>query len=241
MAKNNFQVTDQMVRILKRMEGFSEKSYIDASGMSIGYGHFLKAGEEALKGKTLSKEDADALLEKDIQSHGAAGISNAKVPLSQNQITALTLLAYNAGPGAAKQVVELLNQGKDEAAADKFDVFIHAYDPNVKEKVVNKQLVARRAFEKQLFTTKDGDPFDEGKPRPDDRGLSHTGVRTTAQITKSQGIMQASVFSGTPDAAMNENQRILAALRDLNAELGAREHVNDEALNRVRREGRGQA
>lgn len=88
---------------IKSKEGLSLKGYADTSrGYSIGYGSFV-AGKSQ-KGKTITKEEADELFEKNFGSHSGA-VDKMLGPdvmgkLNEGQRDALYDLSYNAGPGA---------------------------------------------------------------------------------------------------------------------------------------------
>ncbi|UQZ76861.1 hypothetical protein C2I17_21220 [Niallia circulans] len=111
---------------------------------TIGYGHY---GPDVRKNQTITQAQADAYLKSDVARFEKAVNDYVKVPLTQNQFDALVSFTYNCGAGALQRstLLELLNQGKYEDAADQFDVWIKSGN-----KVLNG-LVKRRAQEKELF------------------------------------------------------------------------------------------
>lgn len=111
---------------------------------TIGYGHY---GPDVKQNMKITQAQADAYLKTDVARFEKAVNENVKVPLNQNQFDALVSFTYNCGEGALQRstLLELLNQGKYEEAADQFDVWIKSGN-----KVLNG-LVKRRAKEKELF------------------------------------------------------------------------------------------
>jgi len=145
-----------LVDLLKSMEGFEPTAAPDPVGIpTIGYGHALLSEAEVRKyrGVTLSETEATELLKKDIDKHQQGAIKELKVPVSSEQMAALTLFAFNAGaqsPGL-KQMVSFLNQGKEKEAADVFLKYTKATDRSTGEKKELKGLVKRRGLESALF------------------------------------------------------------------------------------------
>lgn len=230
------------LQYLRQLEGLSDKAYVDATGKSIGYGHFIKSGEENLLGARLTKDQSEALLLKDARDLGTAGRSTLKVKISENQKIALDLLAYNAGPGAAQSIAKLLNEGKTQEAAEKFKVFNKSRDGKGKPLTINPVLVARRDYERKLFLTPDSEKFTEVfKGAPAGKGSSNVTSTTTETIINST----ASPFPTVDGSVqLSENQRILAELQMLNQALNSTQGMdafNNEALNRIRIEGGGRA
>lgn len=121
-------------------EGFSAKKYPDASGFSIGYGHFIKTGESFTE--PMSMMTARELLRNDAQTAADAVRAYVKVPLSKNQFDALTSFVYNVGAGAFKRssMLKQLNVGDYSAAASQFDMW---HKPAI--------VTARRDSEKAQF------------------------------------------------------------------------------------------
>jgi len=84
----------------KSNEGFRGKAYKDTEGnMTIGYGHKIKPNEKHLLNTELSKEEAEALLAKDVESHDAGLLKNEPwvADLPQGQQEAVKDMAFNMG------------------------------------------------------------------------------------------------------------------------------------------------
>ncbi|MEK5055854.1 glycoside hydrolase family protein [Niallia sp. FSL K6-0212] len=141
---------------------------------TIGYGHY---GPDVKQNMKITQAQADAYLKSDVARFEKAVNENVKVPLNQNQFDALVSFTYNCGEGALQRstLLELLNQGKYEEAADQFDVWIKSGN-----KVLNG-LVKRRAKEKELFLR---DLPEEKVEKPKKTTSSAKDNVKTYQVTK---------------------------------------------------------
>lgn len=145
-------------------EGFRAMPYQDQGGVwTIGYGvTFTSAGHRVTAATpSMTKDAAYARLTVDVASVLAAvrRLVDAEVPLSANQASALTSLAYNIGIGAfgGSTLLRLLNSGNYLGAADQFGNWVHVGSQ------VSKGLVQRRMGERALFLI----PDVPTKPAPD--------------------------------------------------------------------------
>lgn len=136
-------------RFIAEHEGFSATSYPDASGRSIGYGHFIQPHETALITATISKAEGLRLLTQDMATATAAVNRAVKVPLNNQQRAALISLAYNIGAGAfaGSTLVKKLNAGDTAGAVAQFAAW------NKSQGRVLAALTTRRANEAALFTS----------------------------------------------------------------------------------------
>lgn len=232
---------------LRTLEGFSEKAYIDATGHSIGYGHFIQAGEDRLLTATITKDEADKMLHKDLVEHQAGITKWLKKPVSDLKLAALTSLAYNTGAysSAVRQVIRLYNDGKEAEASRVFEKYNKSRDPKTGKLELNPTLVKRRELERQMFTA--AGPFDVKAAyaqiyKIDDKELASRGVprnfTTDAMIPRQRpGSTAPMVGPASEEKAANENQRVLAELVRLNQRLGQQSNEIDY-MNRLRAEGR---
>lgn len=230
------EIDQQTIAIIKAQEGFSPGAYKDAGGHSIGYGHFIKPGED-YGSRTLSEEEATELLKKDIASHQDPWIGAIKKDLSDTQIAALTSFAYNAGPGSARKAVELINKEGIEAAASYMSQFTKARVGPGGPKVEVAALVGRRAYETEMLTSANG--------------------RSAVEILESKrGVfdkLKTAIMGRTRDARSSEDgmdeisntsAEILQSLREFNASRKASSMETERELawaTRVMAEGRGWA
>lgn len=111
----------------KAFEGWRNKIYGDKGGAAtIGYGHLITAGEDFSKG--LSKEQGEALFQKDYEKHRQRVLNETKgVKLSESQVGALTDLVYNIGSlkykGKDRDILTKLKAGDMEGAAKAFMLY----------------------------------------------------------------------------------------------------------------------
>lgn len=242
------------LELIKSQEGYASKSYVDARGRSIGYGHFIKKGEEHLVDAELSRDEAEKLLVQDIKSHQQPWASKLTRKLNNAQMASLTSFAYNVGPAAVLRLVPEINRGNFDSVFDAMRSYKKAHVDG-KFQVLDV-LVKRREFEVALFQ--------KGLERDEDdtsvlRSIFVKPFRSKIDAGgdwKSQkGYWQRfkEVFTGPqrfiqgmydPNEVVNQNKEVLAKLSDLNSKLGATTPVNiDEQAwaSRVMQEGRGWA
>lgn len=108
------------LEIIKKYEGFNSEKYICPAGKwTIGYGHSIQPGEDL---KTITKEDAEKLLLKDIKSIEFAITRLVLEPLTQGQFDALVSLVYNWGGGKfmRSKGLKKLNKGNYQGAEAEF-------------------------------------------------------------------------------------------------------------------------
>jgi len=140
------QTSDAGLAQLGRIEGFSPVPYPDASGFSIGFGHFIQAGESF--DTSITEPEARALLADDVRIAEDAINSLVDVQLTQQQFDSLVSLVYNIGAGAFRHSTLLarLNEGDAAGAAAQFAVW------NKSNGGVIPALVNRRQREAALFS-----------------------------------------------------------------------------------------
>lgn len=102
------------VKLISFFEGRKNKAYKDANGYSIGVGHLIKPGEEYLLTKTLSEDEIDSLLLKDLSEVDEVIKKYIKIPLSRSMYDAVASLIFNIGPGnfSRSTLLKWLNAGK---------------------------------------------------------------------------------------------------------------------------------
>lgn len=135
------------LEIVKQFEGFRASAYKDSGGLlTIGYGTTNRA--DVAKGK-LTKIEAEACLRRDMQIAVDAIWRYCKVPLNQNQFSALVSLVYNIGVKAFRisTLLKLLNTRDYSGAAKQFAAWRNDNGRRV------QGLVNRRALEQKLFQT----------------------------------------------------------------------------------------
>lgn len=133
-------------------EGVRLKAYPDpATGgepWTIGVGHTSAAGlPKVYKGLTITADECDEILSRDLATFERAVEKAVKVPLNQNQFDALVSFTFNVGAGNLQKstLLKRLNQGDYRGAAEQFGAWNKAAGK------VMKGLVTRRADERALF------------------------------------------------------------------------------------------
>jgi lysozyme len=138
-------------KIIAQFEGLELDAYKDNANIwTIGYGSTRNpyTGVIVKQGDKISKETAIDWLNKDIGQRQMALKKLIKVPVTANQLAALTSLAYNIGLGAFQKstLLRLLN-----AKAPKIEVANQFIRWNKVNNVEIKGLTNRRILEKELF------------------------------------------------------------------------------------------
>jgi lysozyme len=87
--------------LVKQFEGLRLEAYRCPAGVcTIGYGHTTSAGDPPVKnGMTITKQQADDILSRDLHKYEAAVERLLHQPVTQHQFDALVDFAYNAGVG----------------------------------------------------------------------------------------------------------------------------------------------
>ena len=134
--------------LIRESEGCRLTAYPDpASGgdpWTIGYGH---TGADVTPGKVITQDEAERLLEEDVDTFERGVMRLVKVGLTQGQFDALVCFSFNLGLGALQQstLLRLLNTGDYDGAAAQFLRWDKAGGR------VMAGLTKRREAEKELF------------------------------------------------------------------------------------------
>lgn len=138
------QISTEHLNSLKQWEGLRLKSYQDQGGIwTIGYGHT----ENVKEGQSITQEEADSLLKKDLEKFEAIVTETILVELTQAQFAALVSFVFNVGEEAFKKssLVKKLNQGNYESVPGELSRWVYCSG------VRNLGLVNRRAAESGLW------------------------------------------------------------------------------------------
>lgn len=138
--------------LVRTFEGFRPDAYYDLGGnkgtLTVGYG-FTNADIPDLKsGYRIDQRRAEQMLPDLLnRKYGQAVLKNVKVPLTDQQYSALTSFVYNVGPGNFQKstLLKKINAGDFDGASTEFDRWIYAGGKPM------EGLVRRRAAEKELF------------------------------------------------------------------------------------------
>ena len=149
-TERNMRTSQQGIDLIKKFESFSPKPYLcPACVPTIGYGTtvYPDGKKVTLKDKTISKEQAEALLFNDIRTFEVAVLSSVRVQLKQHEFDALVSFVYNVGVNAFKSsnLLNRLNSERRNEAADQFKQWVHAGGKAL------PGLIKRRDEERSLF------------------------------------------------------------------------------------------
>lgn len=107
------------IALIQQFEGRRLEAYKCPAGIwTIGYGHTSAAGAPEVKpGMTITKQEANDILVRDLVKYENAVDRLVKVPLTQNQFDALVSFTFNVGEGALAKstLLKKLNAGNYDA------------------------------------------------------------------------------------------------------------------------------
>jgi lysozyme len=136
--------------LVKRFEGLYTDAYICPAGVpTIGYGH---TGNVEL-GQSITPQEAEDILQKDMQKFSVAVENTIKVELNDNQFSALVSFAFNCGASSLRvsTLCRKLNTGNYDCVPSELSRWVKATDPTTGKKRSLAGLVKRRAAEGELF------------------------------------------------------------------------------------------
>lgn len=138
-------ISNDGIALIKFYEGLRLKTYLCSAGvLTIGYGH---TGPDVKAGMTISEQEADELLRKDLKRFEDGVESLVKVDLAEDEFSALVAFAFNVGLGNLKTstLLRLLNNGDYSGAAAQFGRWAKAGGKTL------PGLVKRRESESRMF------------------------------------------------------------------------------------------
>lgn len=137
--------SDEGIKFIKKHEGCRYEAYLDLGGVpTIGVGH---TGPEVHMGMTITEQEAEDLLRKDLETAEKCVVNCVKVNITQPQFDALVSFTYNCGCGALRRstLLQYLNDGQDDLAAKEFLRWSKVRGEE------SRGLRARREAERDLF------------------------------------------------------------------------------------------
>jgi lysozyme len=133
---------------VKEFEGCQLTAYRDEVGVwTIGWGHTgLQHNDGTVyRGRTITQQQADQLLRYDMHQFEARVSTLVKVPLTDDQFSALVSFDFNTGSLGTSTLLKLLNRRQYEQAGDQLLRWVYAGGR------VYKGLVRRRRSERNLY------------------------------------------------------------------------------------------
>ena len=152
MGVNNWTYGGDGLALTEQFEGCKLTAYQDQVGVwTIGYGH---TGPDVVAGLTITLEQAQALLARDVSSAATCVNNVVAVELNQLEFDALVDFVFNLGTGAfqGSTLLRDLNAGDFAGAAAQFDAWDHAGG------AVVAGLLRRRQAETALFNKGQASP-----------------------------------------------------------------------------------
>lgn len=146
------QINQAGLDLVRHFESFFPAAYWDATGKcwTIGWGHTGLQHKDGTvySGRKITRAEADELLAYDMRQFEARVSTLVKVPLTDDQFSALVSFDFNTGGLHRSTLLKLLNEGDYAGAAKQFELWIRSGG-----KVLNG-LVRRRKSERRLFESK---------------------------------------------------------------------------------------
>lgn len=143
--------SNNAVNIIKKYELFKEREYLcPAKKWTIGYGTLISKHPE-LKGKKISEGTAMRYLTNFIKDEIVPTLNRkVRIPLTQNQFDALTVLLYNIGPTAFSEskLLKMINSQNKNGIIKEWKEF------QMSDGKVSQGLIRRRKEEIDLFFRK---------------------------------------------------------------------------------------
>ena len=143
-------ISDRLFNVISQFEGFIAVPVWDYMQYSVGYGSGYNWDAKRPVNKTdiIDKATAKRWLLAEAQDKYDFVMSKVRVPVTDNQLLALSSFAYNVGESAFSNstLLKMLNRGDNkQMVANQFDLWVNAGGK------INAGLKGRRSLEKSLF------------------------------------------------------------------------------------------
>ena len=155
---------NKLADFIEKQEGLRLYVYQDQHGVyTQGFGHTTGITQYSAP---ITREQAIAWLQEDMQNAINDIEDKISVPLTDNQKIALISLVFNEGPAPLNgHLGEYLNSGDYDLAAAQFSSWVYIHENG--EAIKSDGLVTRRAAEKTLFLTPDDEDTEEDETQSD--------------------------------------------------------------------------
>src|ERR1035437_5933620 len=121
-------ITDTTLKLIEGFEGKRYVAYKDSAGLwTIAVGHKILKTEDYLLTATLTDEQVDDLLKKDLKAPTDCINGVVKVVLNQNQFDSLCSLVFNIGSGnfINSTLLKKINEGENTEIRQWWEVWSH--------------------------------------------------------------------------------------------------------------------
>ena len=147
-VKKEISAWDKIFSKVKHYESFKSKAYRCSGGvMTIGYGHT----KNVRWGDTITEAEAVKLLEEELLLAKNHVLRIVKVPLTENQLAALTSFTFNCGQGSLRKLVCEKNNRLNNGNYKSVEVVMPKY--RMAGGKVRKGLELRREWEISLWSS----------------------------------------------------------------------------------------
>lgn len=142
-------INKEGLSIIKQCEGCRLKAYLCPSLIpTIGYGHTtgVKLGD------IITQADANKYLLQDIKRFEQAVSALVKVPINENQFSALVSFAFNVGVGNLKSstLLKKLNLRDYKGCSNEFDRWVYGSNKKPLEGLKKRRKLERELFNKSV-------------------------------------------------------------------------------------------
>ena len=142
-------INKEGLSIIKHCEGCRLKAYLCPRLIpTIGYGHTtgVKLGD------IITQADADRYLLQDIKRFEQAVSALVKVPINENQFSALVSFAFNVGVGNLKSstLLKKLNLRDYKSCSNEFDRWVYGSNKKPLEGLKKRRKLERELFNKSV-------------------------------------------------------------------------------------------
>jgi lysozyme len=183
--------------LIKSHEGLRLDAYPDpatnADPWTIGYGHTSAAGApKVYKGLKITKQEAEDILKRDLETFERHVNSRLKVPVNPNQFAALVSFCFNVGPGNFDKsgVLKAVNAGQFDLVPARLMLWNKAAGK------VMRGLTRRRAEEGDLFVSERGRPNDTKFITGAEPAKGKSAIESTTNIAAGVGAAAAVTSAG---------------------------------------------
>jgi lysozyme len=153
--------SDELVGFIKSYERGSDKNWLTARDLgdgeiTFGYGSTIGNHPEIKEGDTITEEQADGFLRKDLETFEKDVRGFVTKPMTQNEFDSIVSLTYNSGRTkvAKSKAIAAFNAGnKSEFEFEAFDRNAGFTKSTNSEgvKAINEGLVSRKSDELEIF------------------------------------------------------------------------------------------